>query len=95
MTSVIRKLFDCPLVLIHVVAETDLGVNVVSKQVDVSLVLWASVERWELEQGLFDGSIVINMNCVLKHVVNKVWVWLDEVVKGAQNFQIFSLLLIE
>ena len=95
MTSVIRELFNCPLVLIHVVAETDLRVDIVSKQVDVSLVLWASVERWELEQGLLDGSIVINMNSVLEHVVNKVWVWLDEVVKGAQNFQIFSLLLIE
>lgn len=95
MTCVVWELLDCPLVLIYVVAETDLRVDVVSEQINVSLVLWASVERWELEQGFLDGSVVINMNCILEHIVHKVRVWFDKVIKGAQNFQIFSLFLVE
>ena len=95
MTGVIRKLFDSPLVLIDIVAKTDLGVDVVSEQVNVCLVLWASVERWELEQGLFDGSVVIDMNSILEHVVDEIRIWLDEVIKCAQNLEILSLLLME
>ena len=35
------------------------------------------------------------MNCVLEHVVDKVRVWFDKVVEGAQNLQVLSLLLME
>ena len=95
MACIIRELLDGPLILVHVVAKTDLRVDVVSEQVDVGLVLGASVERWELEQSLLDRSVVINMDCVLKHVVDEIRIWFDEVIKGAQNLQIFSLLLME
>jgi hypothetical protein len=35
------------------------------------------------------------MNCVLEHVVDKVRIRFDKVIEGAQNLQVFSLLLME
>ena len=35
------------------------------------------------------------MNCILEHVVDEVWIWLDEIIQGAQNLQVLSLFLME
>ena len=82
MTKVIRQLLESPLVLINIVAEADLGVNIVSKQVNVSLALRASIQTWEFEQSLLDTTIVVHVNGVLEHVVDEVRRGLDKVVKG-------------
>ena len=52
MAGVIGKLLDGPLIFIYIVAQTDLRVDIITKEVNVGLVLWASIERWELEQRL-------------------------------------------
>jgi len=35
------------------------------------------------------------MNSIFEHVVNKIWVWLDEVIECTQNLEILSLFLME
>ena len=82
MTKVIRQLLESPLVLINIVAEADLGVDIVSKKVNMSLALRASIQTWEFEQSLLDTTIVVHVNGVLKHVVDEVRRGLDKVVKG-------------
>ena len=82
MACVVWQLFDCPFVLVDVVAEAHLGIDIVTEQVNICLVLLALVQGWELKKRFLDGSIVVNMDGVLEHVVDKVRVGLDEVVQG-------------
>ena len=35
------------------------------------------------------------MDSIFKHVINKVWVWFDKVIKCRKNLQIFSFLLMK
>ena len=95
VARVVRQLLDCPFVFIDIVAEAHLRVDIVSEQVDVCLVFGTPIERRELEQGLLDRAIVIDVNGILEHVVYEVGVRLDEVVKCRQDLQILPLLLME
>lgn len=95
MAQVIRQLLESPLVLIDVVAQANLGVDIVSKEVDVSLALRASVETWELEERLLDTSVVVDVNSIFEHVVNEVGRRLDEVIEGRKHLHVLSLLLVE
>jgi len=95
MGGVVGQLLEAPLVLIDIVAETDLGVDVVTEKVNVCLVLVALVETGELEQGLLDRAVVVDVDGVLEHVVDEVRVGPDEVVESLQHLQVLSLLLVE
>jgi len=95
VAQVIRQLLESPLVLIDVVAQANLGVDIVSKEVDVSLALRASVETWELEERLLDTSVVVDVNSIFEHVVNEVGRRLDEVIEGRKHLHVLSLLLVE
>ena len=95
MTGVVWQLFNGPFIFIHVVAEANFRIYVVTEQVDVGRVSGAAIEWWELEQSFFNGAIVINMNGIFEHVVNEIWIWFDELGKSMQNFQILSLVLVE
>ena len=95
VTQVVGQLFEGPLVLVDVIAERDFTVDVIAKQVDVCLALGSSVERRELEERLLDRSVVVHVDGVLEHVVDKVRTGLDEVINGRQHLQILSLLLVE
>lgn len=95
MAQVIREFLESPFVFIDIVTQRDLAVDVVTKQIDMRLTLWASVERREFEQGFFDGAIVVDMDGILEHVVDEVGTWLDEVIDGRQHLEVLSLLLVE
>jgi hypothetical protein len=58
-------------------------------------ILRPSVKGRELEEGLLDGAIVVDMDGVLEHVVDEVGVGFDEVVKGLEDLEVLSLLLVE
>lgn len=49
MACIIRKLLDCPFVFVHIVAQADLWIDIISEKVNVSLILRSSVQTWELE----------------------------------------------
>lgn len=49
MTSVIRKFFNGPFIFIHIVAKTDFGIDIISKQIYVSLISRTSIQRWKFE----------------------------------------------
>jgi hypothetical protein len=59
------------------------------------LVLGTSIQRWELEQSLLDGSIVVDVNGVFEHVIDEIRVRLYEIIEGRQNLQVLSLLFVE
>ena len=82
MIRVVRKFLDRPFILVYIVAETNLRIDVITEKVNVSLILGSSVQRWELEKCLLDGSVIVNMNGIFEHVVHKVRIWLDEVVES-------------
>ena len=92
-TAVVQFL-DGPLVFVDVVAEADLGVYIITEQVDVSLV-GIPIHGWELEEGLFDRAIVIHMDTVLEHEVAEVLVGLHKVIEHLQIFEISPLAVVE
>lgn len=81
MRSIIRKFFNGPLILVNVVTQTNFGIDIVSKQINISLVLWTSVQRWELEKCFFYTTVVINVDGIFEHVVNEIRIWFDKIVK--------------
>ena len=95
MACVIWQLLDRPLILINIVAQAYLRVDIVTEQVNISLVFGTSVKRWKFEKCLLNGPIIINMNRVLEHVVNEVGVWFNELVECLQDLEILLLFLVE
>lgn len=83
-----------PLVLVDIVAEGDLRVDIVTKQVDLSLV-GIAIHGWELEEGLLDATVVVDMDRVFEHEVAEVLVRLHEVVQHLQILQIAPLTIVE
>ena len=41
--SIVRQFLDGPFILIHIVAETDLGIDIITEQVNVGLILGSSI----------------------------------------------------
>jgi hypothetical protein len=82
VACVIGKLLDGPLILVHIVAKTNFGIDIISKQIDVRLTPGASVERWEFEKSFLNRPIIIDVDCILEHVVYEIWVGLDEVIQS-------------
>lgn len=95
MWSVVRKFFNSPFIFIYIIAQAYLRVNVITKQINICLILWTSIQRWELKKSFFNWPVVIYMNGIFEHVINEVRVWLNEFVQGLQDLQVFSLLLVE
>ena len=95
VASVIRKLLDGPLILVDIITETDFRINIITEQIDVSLISRTSIKRREFEESFLDRSIIINMNGILEHVVHKVWIGLYKFIQSWKDLQILSLLLME
>ena len=82
MVRVVRQLLDRPFILVHIVAETDLRIDIITKKVNIGLILGSSVQRWELEKCLLDRSVIVDVNGVFEHIVHEVGIWFDEIVEG-------------
>ena len=95
MVRVVRQLLDRPFILVHIVAETDFGIDVITEKINIGLILGSSIQGWEFEKCLFDGSVIVDVNGIFEHVVHEVWIWLDEIVQGRKNLKILPLLLME
>ena len=52
-------------------------------------------ERWEFEKSFFDRAVIINMDGIFVHVVNKVGIWFDKVIENAEHLHVFSFFLEE
>ena len=50
---------------------------------------------WELKQRFLNRAVIIHMNCVLEHIVQKVGVWLHKFIQSLQGNNITPLFLIE
>jgi len=48
----------------------------------MGLTLWSFIQGGELKKCFLNRSIIVNMNGVLEHVVDKVWTWLYEIVES-------------
>jgi hypothetical protein len=77
----VRKLFHGPLILVDIVAETDLGVDIVTEEVDVGLGFVAFAHRRELKQGFLNGTVVVYVDSIFEHVVSEIRRWFDEIVQ--------------
>jgi hypothetical protein len=56
---------------------------------------WPTVERRKLKQRLLNRAVVINMNGILEHVVYKVRIGFDKVIKSRQDLEVLSLFLVK
>jgi len=81
MRRVIWQLFDSPLILVHIVRQRHLRIDIIPKQENVRLIPRAPIQSWEFKQSLLYGPIVVNMDSVLEHIVNKVGVRLHEIIE--------------
>ena len=53
------------------------------------------IKSWEFEKCLFDGTVVINVDGIFKHVVQEVGVGLDVIVEWLQVFNLSALFLVK
>jgi len=95
VTRVVRQLLEGPLVLVHVVAQADFRIYVISEQVNVCLTLRTTIQGWEFKKGFLDRAVVVDVDRVLEHVVHEVGAGLDEVVQGGEYFEVLPLLFME
>lgn len=54
MLGSLRKLFKGPLILVHIVAQRDLRIDIISEQVDVRLLTLILGQRGELEESFLN-----------------------------------------
>lgn len=95
MWCIIGKLFNCPFIFVDIITKTDLRINIITKQIDIGLILWSTVEWRELEKSFFNWTIIVYMNGILEHVVNEIWIRLNKIIKSWQNFKVLSLFFME
>ena len=53
------------------------------------------IKSRELKESFFDRAVVVNMNCVFKHVVQEVGIRFNELVEGLQIYNVPTLLLVK
>lgn len=52
-------------------------------------------QGWEFKQSLLNGAIIVNVDGVLEHVIDKIGIWFYEVVQYLEHLQIFLFSLKE
>lgn len=95
MLASLWQLFQRPFVFIYVIAKRNLRIHIITEEVNVRLAALIFGKGGEFEESLLDRTIVIYVNRILEHVIDKVWIRLHKIIEHLKNLQILLLPLEE